>query len=801
MSRQNTETQVSNPATEDNNQNKEEISLIEILSRTLQHWPWILASVIIFLALGCLYLLCTPKTYTQNATLLIKEDTQGNSAGSMLNDFASFGLFASNSNVQNEMETLKSRDLMEEVVRNLDLTTSYYIPGKFHKKVAFGSTLPVTVSMPAIPQSSTVKFKMAVTPKGEVTISDMKAKTRDGKKTNAPSDYHGTLGKEMTTVAGPVTVNPTASYLPGEEDIELYVVHTQLESAIKTFSSRLSVDIENQFSTVIELSYKDNNIERADSILAMLISVYNGNWVADKKSIAGQTSQFINDRLNVIETELGHVDSDISSYKSSNLVPDITLSAKQTLEEGQKLSEEILTLSNQLQSLYRIRNSLVHNESDPKPLPANTGLDDPGIQKQISEYNLRVLDRNRLIAQSSDKNPLVANADRDIAGLGTAIAGAVDNAILSLETDIRGLQRARGEATSRLASNPTQAKYLLSIERQQKIKENLYLFLLQKREDNELSQSFTAYSNRVIQRPGGDTEPTAPRAGIVLGGCFLLGLICPFCYMFLRENLDTRVRGRQDVKNVKVPLLGEVPEALHRKQKENEIPRPVVKAGKRDIVNEAFRVLRTNMEFARVNKEGCNVISFTSFNPGSGKSFISYNLATAFALKKKRILLIDADLRTGAASAYVGNPTKGLAQYLDGQVKDVRSLLVTPEGQPDLQVLPIGYVPPTPTELMERPEFGKLIEELRPEYDFIIIDCPPINIVADAKIVDQFSDRTIFVIRVGVMERSALPMLDRLNEEGTYRRMAFILNGVPLPRDKFGRRSSNKYAYGNAYGV
>jgi len=780
---------------------KEEITLLEVLARTVQQWPLIILSLTIFLGLGIFYLLVTPKTYTQYASLLIKEDSEGGSAGSMLNDFSNLGLFASNSNVQNEMETLKSPDLMEEVVDNLDLMTTYYVPNRFHKKVAYGTTLPIKVFAPDLPPTCSARYKIIASPDRKVIISDIKIKTHDGEKINSDENYVGTLGKPIMTVAGPLTVNTTAFYKPLDENLEISVVHVPRETAIRNFSKKLTVDIENQYSTVIELSLKDNNIERADSVLSMLIDVYNGSWIADKKSIANQTSRFINDRLNVIETELGHVDSDISSYKSTNLVPDITLTAKQAIEEEQKLSEDILKLTNQLQSLYRIRASLSNKTTDPTPLPANTGLDDTSIQKQISDYNQRVLDRNRLIAQSSDRNPLVNNIERDIAGLGAAISGAVDNAIHTIETEIKGLQRARGETTSRLASNPTQAKYLLSVERQQKVKENLYLFLLQKREDNELSQAFTSYSNRVIRRPGGDTKPTSPRTIIVLGACSLLGLVCPFLFIFLRENLNTRVRGRQDVKGVKIPLIGEIPETKNQKTKGNQEPKAVVKAGRRDFINEAFRVLRTNIEFARVNKDGCNVLSFTSFNPSSGKTFISYNLATALALKKKRILLIDADLRTGSASTYVGNPELGLAQYLDGQFSDVNNLLVTPDGFPELQVLPIGQIPPTPTELMERPEFGKLIEEMRLHYDYIIIDCPPINIVADAKIVDQFTDRSIFVIRAGLMERSGLPMLDQLNEEGTYRRMAFILNGVPLPHDRFGRKGINKYAYGNAYGT
>lgn len=801
MSRKDTDMKKSEMTGNNPETKAEEISLLETMKRTLSYWPAVIASVVFFLLIGIAYLLRTPKTYSQSATLLIKEDTQGGSANSMLNDFSSLGLFTNNANVQNEMETLKSRDLMEEVVNNLDLATTYYLPGTFHKTVAFGTTLPIVVSWPALPSSIYANYNITVTPDGKVTISHMKTRDRQGKRKKADRDYTGTLGKPFMTEFGQLTVLPTSYYHPTDEDLEISVAHIPNSEAVRNFSSQLTVDIENQFATVIELTFKDKNVERADSILSNLIKVYNCSWIADKNKIAYQTSDFINDRLKVIEEELGHVDSDISSYKSANLVPDVGLAAMQTLEENKKISQDILSITSQLHTLYKIKSSLEYPGNNYEPLPANTGLNDAGIQKQISDYNLRILERNRLVSHSSDRNPLVSNIDQDIAGLRKAIAGAIDNAILSIETNIRDLQNARSQTTSRIASNPTQAKYLLSVERQQKVKENLYLFLLQKREDNELTQAYTSYNNRVIKRPGGDTAPVSPHTAIVLSGCFLLGILCPFCYIFMRETLNTRVRGRLDVKNVKIPMLGEIPEATHRKLKDNEIPDTVVKAGRRDVVNEAFRVLRTNMEFARVHKEGCNVISFTSFNPGSGKSFISYNLATAFALKKKRVLLIDADLRTGSASAYVGNPEAGLAEYLDGQEKDVKNLLVTPDGYPDLQVLPIGHIPPTPTELMERTELGELIEKMRPYYDYIIIDCPPINIVADAKIVDQFADRTIFVIRVGVMERSALHMLDSLNEEGAYRRMAFILNGVPQPRDIFGRKSGNKYAYGNAYGV
>ncbi len=779
------------------------IPLSDIIFRTLHYWQWLLLSVVVCVGLGVVYLLRTPNVYTQTASLLVKDDSKGKSSAADMSDFADFGLFASNTNIQNEITTLKSPDLMEEVVKRLNLDMNYYLPGRFHKIAAYGSTLPVKVQIANFPNSGSASFDLDIKANGSITLSKLKTNI-NGEETESDKDYSGKLNDTIRTPAGPVIVTPSPYY--SKVDVDLQVVKAPLAATISRYEERLSVVMNNEKSTVIDLSFSDQNIQRADEVLNTVIGVYNENWIRDKNQIAVSTSNFINDRLGVIESELGNVDSDISSYKSANLVPDVQAAASSYMAESQALGQEILGLNNQLQMTRYIRNYLSSSGNDDKALPTNTGVDNLELQSQIGEYNAKLLERNNLVSKSSEKNPLVQNMDKELNEMRGAIIGSVDNSIVNLQTQVRGLQGARGAATSKLASNPSQAKYLLSVERQQKVKESLYLFLLQKREDNELSQAFTAYNTRVIKKPGGTGIPTSPNRRNVLLACLLIGLAIPFGTVYVKETTNTKLRGRKDVQNLAAPMLGEIPQNSEKPKKGEEANRHeiLVQHGNRNIINEAFRVLRTNTEFSRINKEGCNVLAITSFNPGSGKSFITMNLGMSLAIKGKKVLVIDGDMRHGSTSAYVDRPKKGLSDYLAGNINDIDSLIVkvpAVEGKEHLEicVLPVGSTPPNPTELLESPRFSKLIECMRPDYDYILIDCPPIEVVADAQIIDQYADRTIFVVRAGLLERNMLPELDRLYDEKRYSHMAFILNGTRNDSGRYGYSHSYKYGYGYGY--
>lgn len=767
------------------------VPLTDIIYRTLHYWPWVLLSLFICVGSGVIYLLRTPNVYTTTASILIKDNSAGKSTGG--EDFSEFGLFKNKTNIQNEITTLKSTDLMDEVVRRLGLDVNYYIPGRFHDTVAYGSNLPIKVSMPDFNENGSASFNINITADNNVRISNLKS---DGI-TYKDDTYEGALNDTITTGIGPIIVFPTNVYSNGNISIE--VEKSPLVSTAASYAGRLSVSMKDDKSSVINLVITDQSTQRAQEVLNTLIGVYNEYWIRDKNQIAVSTSNFINERLGVIESELGSVDSDISSYKSQNLVPDINAAATMYMSKNQEAQAQLLDLSNQLQMTRYIRSYLTSDTGNDQLLPANTGTSSGSIQTLISEYNTNLLYRNSLLEKASEKNPLVKQLDEQLSAQRSAIIRTIDNEIVNLNNQIKALRGTEAQITSQLASNPTIAKNLLSVERQQKVKESLYLFLLQKREENELSQAFTAYNTRIVHKPS-SFGPTSPNKTNILGISFLLGLAIPFGIIFIKEINNTKVRGRKDITDLTVPFLGEIPQYTPKDKNIDDEKRIVVKAGKRDIINEAFRVLRTNVEFMCNYNEGIKVIAVTSFNPGSGKSFISVNLAKSMALKDKKTLVIDGDMRHGSTSAYIGSVETGLANYLGGAVADVQSLIVKDETCDSLFVLPVGSIPPNPTELLESPRFAEMLKLLRNQFDFIIIDCPPIEVVADAQIIDKYADRTFFIIRAGLMERSMLPELDRLYDEKKYTNMAFILNGTRNDQGRYGYSHSYRYGYGYGYG-
>ena len=615
------------------------------------------------------------------------------------------------------------------------------------------------------------------------------------------------MGDSIQTSAGIMIVSPTQEFTDAFIGTSIRYVRGSMRAAVDTYSNALVAELGNEDATIINLSINDTSIRKAEDILNTLIEVYNENWIRDKNQIAVSTSQFISDRLGVIESELGHVDENISSYKSEHLLPDVQAASSLYMAQSAENNKELSTLNNQLSTAQYIRRELNTKQLD-QTLPANSGIVSANIETQISEYNNLVLDRNRLIANSSEKNPLVKNMASSLQSMQRTIIQSVDNLIVSLNTQIRSLRRQEEATTNRLASNPNQAKYLLSVERQQKVKEELYLYLLQKREENELSQAFTAYNTRLITAPRGSMFPTAPRKMNILLVAFAVGLLVPAVGIFMKENMNTKVRGRKDLENLSIPFIGEIPqysgtkkkwwEFKHRKRQ--DMKTIVVNEGNRNIINEAFRVLRSNMDFMASKDNNQHVFVLTSFNPGSGKSFLAINIAISFAIKKKKILVIDGDLRHRTVSSYVDFPNKGLSDYLNNQIEDWKEIIVSYKGYTNLHILPIGTVPPNPTELLEDSKLSMLIEALRPEYDYIFIDCPPVDIVADAQIIEKWADRTIFVVRSGLLDRSMLSELENMYTGKRFKNLSMILNGTESTGGRYGYRYGYHYGYASYYG-
>lgn len=756
---------------------------------------WFAISLFITLTIAVLYLLSTPPIYTRTAAILVKDNSKSSSSTSAMNDFSDLGIFKSNTNINNELLTLKSPTLMTEVVNRLGLNETFTIR-KGLKNVDLYKVSPVTITFCdkiEVPLSFTIKFSS----KEAFAISELEISGEDIGETLSAQ-----MGDSIQTSAGIMIVSPTQEFTDAFIGTSIRYVRGSVRAAVDTYSNALVAELGNEDATIINLSINDTSIRKAEDILNTLIEVYNENWIRDKNQIAVSTSQFISDRLGVIESELGHVDENISSYKSEHLLPDVQAASSLYMAQSAENNKELSTLNNQLSTAQYIRRELNTKQLD-QTLPANSGIVSANIETQISEYNNLVLDRNRLIANSSEKNPLVKNMASSLQSMQRTIIQSVDNLIVSLNTQIRSLRRQEEATTNRLASNPNQAKYLLSVERQQKVKEELYLYLLQKREENELSQAFTAYNTRLITAPRGSMFPTAPRKMNILLVAFAVGLLVPAVGIFMKENMNTKVRGRKDLENLSIPFIGEIPqysgtkkkwwEFKHRKRQDMKII--VVNEGNRNIINEAFRVLRSNMDFMASKDNNQHVFVLTSFNPGSGKSFLAINIAISFAIKKKKILVIDGDLRHRTVSSYVDSPNKGLSDYLNNQIEDWKEIIVSYKGYTNLHILPIGTIPPNPTELLEDNKLSMLIEALRPEYDYIFIDCPPVDIVADAQIIEKWADRTIFVVRSGLLDRSMLSELENMYTGKRFKNLSMILNGTESTGGRYGYRYGYHYGY------
>lgn len=764
----------------------------------LAKWYWFVISLAILLGAATIYLLKTPPVYTRSASLLIKEDGKsgsGNEAAGVLGDI---DIFRTSTNINNEMLSMQSPAVMYEVVRRLHLDVNYTTDGRFYDPVIYGSDNPYEVSFFDLGDAESASFTLRPDKDGQVKLTDF---TRNGEE--ADGDAVTALNDTVQTPVGRLLVNARPGSTAAQQTV--FVSRISLQDATADYSSRLSVALNDEKSTVVNLTLQDVCTQRAEDVLNTLISVYNENWVKDKNQIAVSTSMFINERLGVIERELGNVDEDISSYKSENLLPDVQAAASMYMAESSETNAKIQTLNTQLSMTRYVRSYLTGASSRNQLLPANSGIENSGIEKQIAEYNTLQLRRNDLVANSSETNPLVVDMDHSLHALRDAIIRTLDNYVTTLNTQLRALQQSARQTTARIAANPSQGKYLLSVERQQKVKESLYLFLLQKREENELSQAFTAYNTRVIMPPSGSMAPTAPAKKNILLIAFVIGLIIPVAVIFLRESMNTRIRGRKDLDALTLPFVGEIPQAATKKKgtsdkKSTENNPIVVHEGSRDIINEAFRVLRTNLEFMTDKEQHSNVIVVTSFNPGSGKSFLAMNIAVSLAIKQKKVLVIDGDMRHGSTSAYVGSPQTGLSNYLSGHVNNLKDIIVTDARHANLQFLPVGTIPPNPTELLFSDRLKQLIDTVRSQYDYIFIDCPPIEMVADTQIIEQLADRTLFVVRTGLLERSMLPELQRIYDEKKYKNMALILNGTVGSGGHYGYRYGYRYGYHYGYG-
>lgn len=762
---------------------------------------WIALSVALCLCVAAFYIYTTPKQYVRSASVMMKSDSRGQANIGELEAFKELGGLSNMSvDVLNEIEAFKSPILMERVVKRLHLDTEYYAEGTFKDVLLYGNS-PVRIDFAEGTSPAGFTFRVRKTGDNEVELYGFRYK---GDKVG-DGPVRAALSDTVQTPAGRLTVSPTLLFAEGFGGT-MRVACYDASLMAQAYLRKMTFALAQKQTSVIKLGIKDVSIRRGDDVINTLIDVYNEEWVSYMNESTVNTSRFIDERLVVIEQELGQADSNVEKFKRENELFDISSEVAQTVQESSEYSAQYFQVTNQLAVARYIRDYLNNGDNSKSLLPANSGVNNSNLESQIAEYNKTMLRRNTLVDNSSESNPLVDDYNQALEQMRASILRSVENLISTLDLQARNIEKRESNIRSRMAATPGQAKELVNRERQQKIKEQLYLYLLQKREENELSASIVVNNTRILSYANGSPVPVAPKTMVIFSAMFILGLAIPFTYKILKDMLNTTVRGKKDLENLSAPFVGEVPFVGKRRQilcftRETSGVDPhkivVVEQGNRNIINEAFRVVRANLDFMRrADKSHPAVIMFTSYNVNSGKTFVAANLAAIMAVRGERTVVLDLDMRKASLSRMVGKPKTGVSSYLSGAVDSVQDITVSYPGQDGLDVIPVGTLPPNPAELLQSERFDRLMQELRSRYTYIFIDCPPVDVVADTSIVAHVADVTLFVVRAGLMERALIGEVEKIYRSGRLNNMAVLLNGTRQLSSRYGYRYGYHYGYG-----
>ena len=770
-----------------------EISIVDIFHLVIANWYWFVLSILICAGIAFFYLKSSSKVYSRKASVLIRDDSKGGSI-SESTAFADISFLGGKRNVDNEVLVFQSRHLMEKVARRLHLDMSYKVKNGLREDELYTHS-PITVLFPESEERQVIEMTVTPVDSATVRLSDFSLSIA-GEEIRSAEVVDARLNDTILTPVGTMVVTPTLYYTDTYYGKPVYITKSNMEKVVEGYLRRINISLASKTATIINLVLDDVSTARAEDILNMLIAVYNEDVINDKNQIAVNTSKFINDRLIIIERELGSVDANIESFKRENQLTDITSETGMYLQNTSRYKQEGLSLENQLSIVKYIKEYLVDPQKGSDLIPANTGISDNSVESQIKEYNDMLLKRDKLVAGSSNKNPIVIDLNNSLGAMKQTIIRSVDNLIVGLNIQLKNIREQEEQTTKRIEAVPTQQKYVLTVERQQKIKEELYLYLLNKREENALTQAITESNARIIDPASGSSTPVAPKSMVILLAAVVLGAAIPMAVLWLLNITDTKVRTRKELDNVlTIPFLGDIPR--HGAKKGEDADGIVVRESARDSVSEAFRIIRTNMEFMRVKSDKLQVVMFTSANPGAGKTFVSSNLAMSIAQTNKKVVLVDVDIRKGTLSGIFSNSSKrmGLTHYLSGHTDNLDDIIGTSEEYDKLDIVFSGPVPPNPAELLLGERFDHFISELRKRYDYIIVDNVPAGMVADASIVNRVADLTIFVVRSGIMDRRQLPELEKMYREEQLRNMSVVLNGVSYERKGYGYG----YGYGNEH--
>ena len=768
--------------------------------KLLMYWPWIVGSVAVFLIGAFFYLKTLTPLYTVSSSVLIKNESKGGTNGANLEDLGFVS--SSTQSFDNELEILRSRTLIKKVVTALDLYVSYSVPGQFRNTELYKqSPVKVWVTPEEAERMGYAQVKMSFRNQQlhEVLVEH---EGQEWKKTVE------SLPAVFSTPVGVFTFSAADSTLqtiqPVPEEIQATVISPNAAAA--SCRNRLAVTPGSKSTTIAQLTVTGSQVTRGIDFLNKLVELYNEEGNNDKNEVAAKTAEFIDERIRIINKELGTTESQLASFKQRAGVVDIAADATQAAGEQANYERAYAENEVQISLINHLKNHILSEKSQYEVIPANIGLNNSDLNTVVQNYNQMLIERKRLLRTSHEDNPAVQSLNASIEVMRNSVMGAIQTAEKGLLINRQALQAQTRKYAGKVSDAPVQEKEYLSMSRQQEIQANLYLMLLQKREENNITLASTANNARVIDEPlaGGQIFPTPSQTYMI---ALVLGLGLPVGLIFLWGLLQFKIQTRGDVEKIThLPIVGDIP--LTPETAESAI---VVRENRNELMEEVFRSVRTNIQY--MLQDGQKVILFTSTTSGEGKSFNACNLACSFAFMGKKVVIVGLDIRKPVLNK-VFHLSAGISQYLSApEHTDLLSLCQASTVSPNLYILPGGTIPPNPTELVARQALDDAIQQLKAHFDYVILDTAPIGMVTDTQLIARVADLSVYVCRSNYTAKSEFKLINELQQDGKLPHLCVLINGIDMNKretgsyygyGKYGKYGhygyGKKYGYGYGYG-
>lgn len=789
---------------------KSSIDFQLIYSTLVLNWKWFVLSIIVCMGLGYLYLKGTRPVFQTTTKVLIKDDDNKGSKGginsSMIQSAANLGFMSNSNGIDNEIEILSAHDLAQSTIYNMKAYVNYYHKGLFRNELIYKKQeINVDMSLKSLKKIN-APIKLSIQKEGNKYQVEgsyyipIDAFTCEKEPVKFEKTLTG-LPATINTRIGAINLTPNKGYQMKDGD-ELKAVIVSPEMAAKDFVKATTVSQTSKTTTIAEIVFNDESPERAIDYLRTLIKIYNQQANDDKNEIAYRTEQFINKRLEKINTELGNTEGELESYKKRNRVVEMKINATAAVANADEYTQKLNEANTQVELLKELGKYMNEPGNRYQPIPSNVGLTDESSTALINEYNKIALQRNQLLHSASESSPTVTPLSAQLDDLTASIKRAMRQAKLGMEIQRNSIAAQAGQYANQIGSSPEQERVLTQIGRQQEVKSGLYLMLLQKREENSISLAATADKGKIIDAPSfvGKVSPKTP---IILLIALVLGLAIPAGILFLIEFFKYKIEGHEDVvKLTSVPVISDIPVASDVSKGRADI---VVHQNVNNLMEEIFRGLRTNIQF--MMKPGQKVMMFTSSTSGEGKTFVASNVAISLALLGKKVIVVGLDIRKPRLAELfeIDNHHSGITNLMvheHNTWEDIQKQILPSGVNNNLELLMAGPVPPNPGELITRPSLDDIIAQLKEHYDYVVLDTAPVGLVNDSLQLGRVADICIYVCRADYTQKAMFGMINGLNNEKKLPNMCLVLNGVDLSKKKhsyyYGVGKYGKYGkYGN----